>query len=258
MKKFVSWNVNGIRAILRKDFMAFFDQEDADVFGVQETKCQEGQVELDLPGYHQTWSYAEKKGYSGTAVFSKEEPLQVIRKVGLPVADEEGRVCACEFEKYWFVSVYSPNSQDQLQRLSVREEWDAHLTTFLDGLAKDKPVILCGDLNVAHEPIDIDDPEKNAGHAGFTDAERDDLTRLLDSGFVDTFRYLHPTEAGVYTWWSYRERARRTNAGWRLDYFLVSDALKDKIAAANCLTQVMGSDHCPVTLTLDLSAPGRS
>lgn len=258
MEKFVSWNVNGIRAILRKDFMAFFDREDADVFGVQETKCQEGQVELDLPGYHQVWSYAEKKGYSGTAVFSKKEPLQVVRKVGLPVADEEGRVCACEFEGYWFVSVYSPNSQDRLQRLPIREEWDAHLTRFLDGLAKDKPVILCGDLNVAHKPIDIDDPEKNAGHAGFTDAERDDLTRLLDSGFVDTFRYLHPTEADVYTWWSYRERARRTNAGWRLDYFLVSNALKDKVAAASCLTQVMGSDHCPVTLTLDLSAPGRS
>lgn len=253
MKKFVSWNVNGIRAVLRKgDFMDLFDKADADAFGVQETKCQEGQVELDLPGYHQTWSYAQKKGYSGTAVFSREEPLQVVRTIGLPVADEEGRICACEFADYWFVSVYSPNSQDQLQRLGVREEFDKHLTTFLDGLAKDKPVVLCGDLNVAHEPIDLKHPQANEGHAGFTEAERNDLTNLLDSGFTDTFRYLHPNETDVYTWWSYFRRARATNSGWRLDYFLVSNSLRDKIAAAECLMDVMGSDHCPVSLELDI------
>lgn len=252
LKKFVSWNVNGIRAIMRKNFMEVFDAQAADCFGVQETKCQEGQVELDLPGYYQTWSYAEKKGYSGTAVFSREKPIQVVRKTGLEVADVEGRICACEFEPYWFVSVYSPNSQDQLQRLSIREEWDKHLTHLLDDMTKDKPVILCGDLNVAHEPIDLKDPEKNAGHAGFTNAERDDLTRLLDSGFTDTFRYLHPDQADTYTWWSYRERGRLSNTGWRLDYFLVSNDLRDKISAAACLMDIEGSDHCPITLELDI------
>jgi exodeoxyribonuclease-3 len=252
MTKFVSWNVNGIRAVLRKDFMEFFNAEDADVFAVQETKCQEGQVELDLPGYYQSWSYAEKKGYSGTAVFSKEKPLQVVRQIGLEVADVEGRVCACEFEKYWFVTVYSPNSQDQLQRLPIRAEWDADLTRFLDKLAKDKPVVMCGDLNVAHEPIDLHDPTGNEGHAGYTDTERDDLTKLLASGFTDTYRYLHPDTTGVYTWWSYRERGRRTNAGWRLDYFIVSNNLDSKIEKAACLTDVMGSDHCPTLLELDI------
>ncbi len=249
-QKLVSWNVNGIRAILRKDFMSFFNEQDADVFGVQETRCQEGEVELELPGYHQAWSYAEKKGYSGTAVFSKEKPIQVIHKTGLEVADKEGRICGCEFDKYWFISVYSPNSQDQLQRLPIREEWDAHLTKLVDDLAKDKPVVLCGDFNVAHEPIDLAHPEDNEGHAGFTDAEREDFTRLLDSGFVDTYRYLHPDKGGVYTWWSYRERGRQSNSGWRLDYFLVSEALKGDIEAANILDNVMGSDHAPITLEL--------
>ena len=251
MEKFVSWNVNGIRAILRKDFMAFFDREDADVFGVQETKCQEGQVELDLPGYHQVWSYAEKKGYSGTAVFSKKEPLQVVRKVGLPVADEEGRVCACEFEGYWFVSVYSPNSQDRLQRLPIREEWDAHLTRFLDGLAKDKPVILCGDLNVAHKEIDLANPKANRQSAGFSDEERNAFSRLLDAGFTDSFRHLHPDTTQVYSWWSYRGRAREKNVGWRIDYFVVSRRLAERISVADIHCDIKGSDHCPVELILN-------
>ena len=252
MKKFVSWNVNGIRAIVRKNFMEVFDAQNADCFGVQETKCQEGQVELDLPGYYQTWSYAEKKGYSGTAVFSREKPIQVVRKTGLEVADVEGRICACEFEPYWFVSVYSPNSQDQLQRLSIREEWDAHLTHLLDDMAKDKPVILCGDLNVAHQEIDLANPKTNRNNPGFTDQERSAMTRLLDAGFVDTYRYLHPEEKGAYSWWSYRMNARARNVGWRIDYFLISRRIAEKLVSANIHSDILGSDHCPVSIEIDL------
>lgn len=252
MKKFVSWNVNGLRAILDKDFLPFFKQQDADCFGLQEIKCQAGQVELELPGYQQSWSYAEKKGYAGTAIFSKEEPLQVLRGVGLEEVDKEGRICAAEFEKYWFVSIYSINAQDGLARLGLREEWDEKLTEFLDKLAKDKPVVVCGDFNVAHEPIDLANPEENEGKPGFTDAERNDFSKLLASGFVDTFRYLHPDATDIYTWWSYRERARLTNAGWRLDYFLVSDDLKEDIESAKILDSVEGSDHAPISLELKI------
>lgn len=252
MATFASWNVNGLRSILRKNFMDVFMEFDADVFGIQEIKCQEGQVDLELPGYTQTFSYAEKKGYSGTAIFSKEEPLNVLRKTGLAVSDEEGRIVACEFQKYWFVSVYSPNSQAGLERLGLREEWDAHLRKTCDTLSKEKPVILCGDLNVAHNPIDLAHPESNEGAAGFTTIEREDLTKLLQSGFIDTYRYLHPDTPNTYTWWSYRERGRRNNIGWRLDYFLVSDALKKAIQASTIHDNIMGSDHCPITLDLAL------
>lgn len=248
--KFASWNVNGLRSILRKNFMDVFTQLDADVFGVQEIKCQEGQVDLELDGYYQTYSYAQKKGYAGTAIFSKEKPLQVLRATGLEVSDKEGRICACEFEKYWFLSIYSPNSQDELQRLGIRKEWDTHLRSLCDKLAEQKPVIICGDFNVAHEPIDLAHPEDNEGAAGFTNIERNDMSALLKSGFVDTFRYLHPTQSDIYTWWSYRERGRRHNIGWRLDYFLVSNALKDRIASAQILDSIQGSDHCPITLEL--------
>ncbi len=250
MKKYVSWNVNGLRAILAKDFLPFFKAQKADCFGVQEIKCQEGQVELELPGYYQSWSYAEKRGYAGTAIFSKEKPLQVLHGIGLEEVDKEGRICAAEFEDCWFISLYSINSQEGLARLGLREEWDAKLTAFLDELAKNKPVIVGGDFNVAHEAIDLAHPKENEGKTGYTEVERNDFSRLLASGFIDTFRYLYPNKTDVYTWWSYRERARLTNAGWRLDYFLVSDALKDKIQEATILDSVEGSDHAPITLTL--------
>ncbi len=252
MKRFVSWNVNGIRAILKKDFAAIFEELDADVFAVQETKCQDCQVELELGGYHQSWSYAERKGYSGTAVFSKEAPISVVREIGDVAADSEGRVCACEFEDYWFVCVYVPNSQNGLARIDVREEFDAHLANFLCELAEEKPVIVCGDFNVAHQPIDLKRPQANEGNAGYSQIERDDFSELLAEGFIDTFRHLHPDTAEVYSWWSYQFQARRTNAGWRIDYFLVSEDLEGAVAKAECLTDIMGSDHCPVLLELDI------
>ena len=248
--KFVSWNVNGLRAALKKGFEDTFFQLNADVFALQETKLQEGQVELELPGYHQTWSYAERKGYSGTAVFSREEPLQVLRHTGCKVADDEGRVCALEFPEYWFVDVYTPNAQDGLKRIDTRLEWDESYRDFLLGLAEQKPVVTCGDFNVAHQEIDLKNPGPNRGNAGFSDEERASFTKLLDAGFTDTFRARHPEVEGAYTWWSYRFKARQNNAGWRIDYFLVSDAIASKVTSASILDEVYGSDHCPVALTM--------
>ena len=252
--KLVSWNVNGLRAVMKKDpsFVDIVGLLDADVFAIQETKLQEGQIVLELPGYHQTWSHAEKKGYSGTAVFSKEEPLQVLRATGCPVADDEGRMCALEFDKFWFVDVYTPNAQDGLARIDVRLEWDEWYRGLLSGLALKKPVVTCGDFNVAHQEIDLKNPGPNRGNAGFSDEERESFTKLLDAGFVDTFRLLHPDVTGAYSWWSYRFRARQNNAGWRIDYFLVSRDVADQVRSACIYDEVLGSDHCPVGLSIEL------
>ncbi len=252
--RFVSWNVNGLRAVVKKDpsFEDVFGTLDADVFALQETKLQEGQLELDLPGYVQTWSYAERKGYSGTAVFSREEPLQVVRQIGCPCADDEGRVCALEFDRYWFVNVYTPNAKNELARLDERLEWDAAYREFLRGLAKQKPVVTCGDFNVAHEEIDLKNPKSNRGNAGFSDEERASFTELLGAGFTDTFRAQHPDLAGAYSWWSYRFNARKNNAGWRIDYFLVSNDVAGRVVDASIHDEVFGSDHCPVELRIRL------
>ncbi len=261
--KFVSWNVNGLRAALKKDFLETFATFDADVFALQETKLQEGQVELDLPGYFQNWSYAQKKGYSGTAVFSKQEPLQVLHGLGDEYLDAEGRICALELPTLWFVDVYTPNAQDGLARIDHRMQWDDAFRDFCKGLeegslplgaqtAAPKPVVMCGDFNVAHQEIDLKNPGPNRGNAGFSDEERGKFTELLDAGFTDTFRTLHPDLAGAYSWWSYRFNARKNNAGWRIDYFLVSDELAPRIAGASIHDEVFGSDHCPVTLDLDV------
>ena len=252
--KLISWNVNGLRAVLKKEpsFTEIFKTINADVFALQETKLQEGQVELDLPGYVQTWNYADRKGYSGTAVFSRETPLQVIRQIGCPVADDEGRVCALEFEKFWFVCVYTPNSKDQLARLDERLKWDQHYREFLAELSEQKPVITCGDFNVAHNEIDLKNPSSNRQNAGFSDEERESFTKLLDAGFTDTFRYRHPDMTGAYSWWSYRFNARKNNAGWRIDYFLVSDRIAEQVKSASILSEVYGSDHCPVELSIEL------
>ena len=250
--RFVSWNVNGLRAVLKKEpsFIQIFDTLGADVFALQETKLQEGQVELDLPGYHQYWSYAERKGYSGTAVFTREEPLQVVRTIGSPVADDEGRVCALEFPKLWFVDVYTPNSKNGLARLDERMEWDARYRDFLTELAQDKPVVTCGDFNVAHEEIDLARPDDNHESAGFSDEERAKFTELLSAGFTDSFRYLYPDRRDAYSWWSYRAAARERNVGWRIDYFVVSDRLRGNIKDAYILPEITGSDHCPVGLDM--------
>lgn len=250
----VSWNVNGLRAVLKKDppFMQVFSQLDADIFAIQETKLQEGQVALDLPGYFQTWSYAERKGYSGTAVFSRTKPLRVIRQIGSSVAEDEGRVCALEFEDFWFVDVYTPNSKQGLLRLDERQTWDADFRTFLGKLDQAKPVVTCGDFNVAHEEIDLKNPDTNHESAGFSDEERAGFSALLDAGFTDTFRSLHPDLAGAYSWWSYRMRSRERNAGWRIDYFLVSDRIAPQVEDASILASVFGSDHCPVQLKIRL------
>ena len=252
--RLVSWNVNGLRAVLKKDpsFEQIFSQLDADVFALQETKLQEGQVELELPGYVQTWSYAERKGYSGTAVFSREEPLQVVRQIGCEAADDEGRVCALEFENYWFVNVYTPNAKNELARLDERLVWDLRYREFLCELAEQKPVVTCGDFNVAHEEIDLKNPGPNRGNAGFSDEERESFSSLLDAGFTDTFRARFPELEGAYSWWSYRFHAREKNAGWRIDYFLVSNDIADRVTGASILNEVYGSDHCPVELTIEL------
>ena len=258
--RFVSWNVNGIRAVLKKGFYESFALLNADVFAIQETKCQAGQVELELPGYVQNWTYAERKGYSGTAVFSKEEPLQVVHEAGLPYLDAEGRVCALEFPEFWFVDVYTPNAQDGLARIEPRMEWDDAFREFCKGLevgilpsgasAQPKPVVMCGDFNVAHNEIDLKNPGPNRGNAGFSDEERGKFTELLDAGFIDTFRTLHPDLTGAYSWWSYRGRARENNTGWRIDYFLVSEAMRDRIQGASIYSEIFGSDHCPISLEL--------
>ena len=250
--KMISWNVNGIRACLGKGFMDAFASLDSDFFCLQETKCQEGQVMLDLPGYEQVWHSAEKKGYSGTAIFAKQKPVSVRLGMGIDEFDHEGRLIALEYPTFWMVTVYTPNSQDGLVRLPYRVRWEEAFRNYLKELEKTHPVIVCGDMNVAHEEIDIKNPKTNTMNAGFTREERDCMTRLLESGFVDTFRTLLPTEAGAYSWWSYRFHAREHNAGWRIDYFLTSEALRDRIQSASIHPEIYGSDHCPVELQIDL------
>lgn len=248
--KFVSWNVNGIRACVQKGFLEFFQETDADIFCIQESKMQEGQLELATPGYHQYWNYAKKKGYSGTAIFTKEEPLSVQYGIGIEEHDQEGRVITLEFEEYYFITVYTPNSQSELARLSYRMEWEKDFLAYLKRLEETKPVVFCGDLNVAHREIDLKNPKTNRKNAGFTDEERQKFTELTEAGFIDTFRYFYPDQTEIYSWWSYRFRAREKNAGWRIDYFCVSEELKDRLEDAQILTDVMGSDHCPVVLQM--------
>lgn len=268
--RLVSWNVNGLRAVMKKDpsFLEIAEGLNADVLALQETKLQEGQLDVELPGYHQTWSYAERKGYSGTAVFSREEPLRVLHADAImPVAHEvlsaedetlvavavaEGRICALEFPGYWFVDVYTPNAQGELARLDTRIAWDTAYREWLRRLSAEKPVVTCGDFNVAHEEIDLKNPKSNRGNAGFSDEERESFTRLLDAGFTDTFRARFPELTGAYSWWSYRFNARKNNAGWRIDYFLVSNDIADKVTDASILSEVYGSDHCPVELSIEL------
>lgn len=248
--KCISWNVNGLRACVKKGFEEYFKQEDADIFAIQETKLQEGQIDWNPEGYYCYWNYAVKKGYSGTAVFSKKEPLSVSLGLGIEEHDQEGRVITLEFDEFYFVTVYTPNSQNELARLSYRMQWEEDFRAYLNRLNENKPVILCGDLNVAHQEIDLKNPKTNRKNAGFTDEEREKMTILLENGYVDSFRYLNPEVTDIYSWWSYRFRAREKNAGWRIDYFIVSDRWKDKIEKAEIRTQVMGSDHCPVVLEL--------
>ena len=250
MKKLISWNVNGLRACVTKGFLDFFREIDADIFSVQETKLQEGQIDLDLPGYHSYWNYADKKGYSGTAVFTKEKPLSVGYGIGIDEHDHEVRVVTLEFEEFYLVNCYTPNSQNELKRLSYRMEWEDAFRNYLKKLEEVKPVILCGDLNVAHKEIDLKNPKTNRKNAGFTDEERGKMSELLESGFTDTFRFFYPEMTDIYSWWSYRFSARAKNAGWRIDYFLASDCLKDKLEDAKIHTEVFGSDHCPVELLL--------
>ena len=249
--KFMSWNVNGIRACVNKGFMNFFNESQADIFCIQESKMQEGQILLDTPGYHQYWNYALKKGYSGTAVFTKKEPLSVSYGMGIKEHDEEGRLITLEFENFYFVTCYTPNSKQGLERLSYRMEWEDAFRSYLKSLDEKKPLVLCGDLNVAHKEIDLKNPKTNHKNAGFTDEERQKFSELLDAGFIDTYRYFYPDKEGVYSWWSYRFKAREKNAGWRIDYFLVSDALKKSLKDAKILTDVTGSDHCPVELDIE-------
>lgn len=249
--KLISWNVNGLRACVQKGFLDVFKQEDADIFCVQETKMQEGQLELDLEGYEQYWNYAVKKGYSGTAVFTKRKPLHVTYGIGIEEHDQEGRVITLEFEDFYFVTVYTPNSQSELARLAYRMKWEDDFREYLKELDEKKPVIVTGDMNVAHKEIDLKNSKTNRKNAGFTDEEREKFTELLNAGFVDTYRYFHPDTEGVYSWWSYRFKAREKNAGWRIDYFVVSEALKGRLKDAKILTDVMGSDHCPVVLELE-------
>ena len=273
--KFISWNVNGIRACVKKGFLDFFNEADADIFCIQESKMQEGQLDLELPGYHQYWNYAVKKGYSGTGIFTKEEPMNVFYGLGIEEHDQEGRVITLEFEDYYFITVYTPNSQSELARLSYRMKWEEDFLAYLKNLEetkpvifggdlkesqpsltqeakpKKKPIIICGDFNVAATELDLKNPKNNVKNAGFTPEEREKFKTLLDSGFTDSYRYLHP-DTEKYSWWSYRFKARERNAGWRIDYFLTSDSIKDKIKDAEILTDVMGSDHCPIELDIDI------
>ena len=273
--KFISWNVNGIRACVKKGFLDFFNEADADIFCIQESKMQEGQLDLELPGYHQYWNYAVKKGYSGTGIFTKEEPISVFYGLGIEEHDQEGRVITLEFKDYYFITVYTPNSQSELARLSYRMKWEEDFLAYLKKLEetkpvifcgdlkesqpsltqeakpKKKPIIICGDFNVAATELDLKNPKNNVKNAGFTPEEREKFKTLLDSGFTDSYRYLHP-DTEKYSWWSYRFKARERNAGWRIDYFLTSDSIKDKIKDAEILTDVMGSDHCPIELDIDI------
>lgn len=249
--KLISWNVNGLRAVMGKNFMDFFNEIDADIFCLQETKLQEGQIEMELPGYHQYWNYADKKGYSGTAIFTKEEPDGVSYGIGIDQHDHEGRVITLEFKDFYVVTVYTPNSQDKLRRLDYRMKWEDDFREYLTGLNRQKPVIVTGDMNVAHNEIDLKNPKTNRRNAGFTDEERGKMTELLKSGFIDTFRYFYPDTEGIYSWWSYRFRAREKNAGWRIDYFLASTDMENRIKGAKIHTEILGSDHCPVELEID-------
>lgn len=250
--KLISWNVNGLRACVEKGFLDFFNEIDADIFCVQETKLQEGQIKLDLPGYHQYWNYADKKGYSGTAMFTKELPLEVSYGMQKDVHNHEGRVITAEFEKFYMVTCYTPNSQNELARLPYRIQWETDFREYLCELKEKKPVIMTGDLNVAHQEIDLKNPKTNRRNAGFTDEERAEFTKLLEAGFVDSFRHFYPEQQGIYSWWSYRFQARAKNAGWRIDYFCVSEDVANAMQDAKIHTQVMGSDHCPVELDIDL------
>ena len=248
--KFISWNVNGLRAVLQKDFMKIFSDLDADIFCLQETKMQEGQAKLDLPGYQQYFNYAERKGYSGTTIFTKMAPVGVTYGIGIPEHDTEGRVITLEFPDYYFITVYTPNSGDGLKRLDYRMEWEDAFLAYVKRLDEVKPVIWCGDLNVAHTEIDLKNPKTNHKNAGFTDEERAKMTTVLENGFIDTFRHFYPDQEGIYSWWSYRFHARKKNAGWRIDYFITSERLKDRLQDAKILTDIYGSDHCPVELDI--------
>ena len=252
MIKLISWNVNGLRACCDKGFRDIFTQLDADFFCLQETKMQEGQLDLSFEGYTSYWNYAEKKGYSGTAIFTKHQPLQVTYGLGIDEHDHEGRVITLEMEKFFLVTVYTPNSQDGLKRLDYRMTWDDDFRAYLQKLDQSKPVLVCGDLNVAHKEIDLKNPKTNRMNAGFTDQEREKFQLLLDAGFIDTFRYFYPEQTNIYSWWSYRFKAREKNAGWRIDYFLASASLADKLKEANIHTEIFGSDHCPVEVTVEI------
>lgn len=248
--KLISWNVNGLRAAVQKGFLDYFNQEDADIFCLQETKLQAGQIDLELNGYHQYWNYAEKKGYSGTAIFTKKKPISVTYGLGIEEHDKEGRVITLEFENFFMITVYTPNSQEALARLDYRMKWEDDFRVYLLKLNEIKPVIVCGDLNVAHQEIDLKNPKTNRKNAGFSDEEREKMSKLLESGFIDTFRYFYPELTGAYSWWSYRFNARKNNAGWRIDYFVVSKRLKDYLEDAEIHKDTLGSDHCPVVLRL--------
>lgn len=249
--KFISWNVNGLRACVQKGFLDFFNSIDADFFCIQESKLQAGQIDLDLPGYHQYWNYAEKKGYSGTAIFAKNEPLSVSYGIGIEEHDREGRVITLEYNNFYLVTCYTPNSQNELKRLPYRMQWEDDFREYLKTLDAKKPVVLCGDLNVAHNEIDLKNPKTNRKNAGFSDEERAKMTELLGSGFTDTFRYFYPDAEGIYSWWSYRFKAREKNAGWRIDYFITSKRINDKLKKAAIHTDVLGSDHCPVEVDIE-------
>ena len=250
--KLISWNVNGIRACITKGFKEFFETSNADVFCIQETKCQKGQVELEFEGYKSYWNSAEKKGYSGTAIFTKKEPLNVTYGIGIEEHDKEGRVITLEYEKFYMVNIYTPNSKRELERLEYRQIWEDEIRKYLLKLNETKPVIMCGDLNVAHEEIDLKNPKTNHRSAGFTDEERNKMTELLQAGFIDSFRYLYPTQENIYSWWSYMRKAREKNVGWRIDYFIVSKDIENKIKEARIDTDILGSDHCPVELEIDI------
>lgn len=250
--KMISWNVNGIRACVEKGFVDYFNSTDADFFCIQESKMQEGQLTLELPGYHQYWNYAQKKGYSGTAIFTKHEPINVTYGIGIEEHDKEGRVITLEYADFYFITCYTPNSQNELARLPYRMTWEDAFLQYIKGLDAIKPVIFCGDLNVAHKEIDLKNPKTNRHNAGFTDEERGKMTDLLAAGYIDTFRYFYPDMTEIYSWWSYRFKAREKNSGWRIDYFITSDRLKDKLKDAKIHTDVLGSDHCPVELDIEL------
>ena len=248
MKKYISWNVNGLRAVIKKGFLEYIKEEKPDIIGLQEIKLSEGQLDLEIPGYNMYYNYAERKGYSGTAIFTKEKPINVTYGIGMEEHDNEGRVITAEFSEYYFVTVYTPNSKDKLLRLDYRMIWEDEFLKYLKNLEKSKPVIVCGDLNVAHKEIDLKNPKTNTRNPGFTIEERNKFTNLLNSGFIDTFRYFYPDKEFAYSWWSYRGNARKNNTGWRIDYFCVSESLKNRIADAEIQSNIEGSDHCPVVL----------